>query len=164
MEETPVPRIDVAGVADREAREGLSKKRHRETADLRAMLAEVVLDYTTLKRRDDIARGVDPRKAQEIIEEYDPVVMMAIIGARSDVAVALSLSANSEVAQYIRPKLKSVEVISDPEKARDAEARNQKAAQFLNMIDEMANAKRFAYDREREERGVLLDRPDGTKS
>lgn len=162
IHEEPIPVIRMEGVAD--PREGLGKKRHRETADLRALLAETVLEYTTLKRRDDISRGVDPRKAQEIVEEYDPIVMMAVIGVRSDVAVQISLSANAEVAQYIRPKLKSVEVISDPEKAEDAKKRSEKAAALLAMIDQMALGRRQTYESKRAEEGVLLDRPDGSKS
>lgn len=157
-----VPRIEVPGLDQRE-REGLGKTRHRETADLRAVIAETVLQFTTLLRRDQIARGVHPDRAQEIVEEYDPVVAMALIGVRSDVDVATQLTAHSNVSKFVRPTLKSVEVLSDVDKLTDAQRRNDAARDILGILDSMAIRRRAEHDALVKQRGVVLDQPEPIK-
>ena len=43
-------------------------------------------------------------------DEYDPVVAMAAIANDPSTPLPLRLKAHSEVAQYLRPKLKAVEI------------------------------------------------------
>lgn len=157
--DSAIPIVNIQGLNLLRATEGLGPKRHRETADLRAALADVVLEYTTLKRRDQIAHGVAPEDAIPIVDDYDPVIAMALIGVKTR-NKELALSAHSKVAEYVRPKLKSVEVIADAAKSQDLAARNAKAATLLDAIDEVARARRLAYDADVEEHGIRLDEPE----
>lgn len=154
----PVPVIDVAGVDLSRARMGLSAKRHRDTTDLRAMLADTVLEYTTLLRRDQIARGVHPDDCVEIVEEYDPVVAMALIGVRGN--DELALQAHAQVAKYVRPTLKSVEVISDKGSVEEAAQRSAKAASLFELLGDMGRNRRLEHDAKVAAEGVQLDTPD----
>lgn len=155
--DSAIPRVVVPGVSGRR-NEGLSPRRARETMDLRALIADVVLEYTSLKRRDQIAKGVHPDEAIEIVEEYDPVVAMALIGV-STYSDELALAAHAKVASFTRPTLKSVEVIGDADKIEDAKKRNDAAGQFLSMIDNLALERRKAHDASVRDHGVQLAQP-----
>lgn len=159
VEGSPIPVYDLPGIDMRRASEGMGTRRRRETLDLRAELADVVHEYTSLKRRDQIAHGVAPHDAVEIVEEYDPVVAMALL-AVSTKNVDQALQAHAQVAQYVRPKLKSVEVIQDAAKLQDLAARNAKAASIVESINAVARARRLAHDAEVLDKGVILDQPD----
>lgn len=128
-----------------------------ETLDLRARLADAALEFTTLKRAEQLRKGVSPEKACEITEEYDPVVAMAMIGADTSQPIALRMAANSEVAAYVRPKLKSVEVISDAGEAELEKARAETATAIFAHLDQIAKARRAELEDRRQRGEVLLD-------
>ena len=72
-----------------------------------------------VKSKDELAQRIDAKLRQLKLhsgpEEFDPVLLMAIIAAESyDVGdVAMALTAAREVAAYVRPKLQSVAVQAD---------------------------------------------------
>lgn len=146
-----LPGVDLSGTVNR--------RRQRDTANLRALLADTVLDYTTLKRRDQIAHGVHPDEAVQIVEEYDPVVAMALLGVTVR-DPSLQLMAHANVAKFVRPTLKSVEVISDAEKEQDVASRSQRAAELFAAIDDVQRSRRAAHDARVREEGVVLDQPE----
>ncbi len=131
-------------------------RRAKDTTTLRALLADAVLEYTTLKRRHQIAHGVHPDEAVQIVEEYDPVVAMALLGVTVR-DPSLALMAHANVAKFVRPALKSVEMISDNERESDLATRNAKAAELMQAIDDLARQRRAAHDAKVRENGVVLD-------
>lgn len=135
-------------------------KRERETGDLRALLADVVHEYTYLRRRDQIRKGYLPDDAQEVIDEYDPVVQMALIGARTDLPLDLRLAANAQVAKFVRPQLKSVENNNSREAEQEAQDRKDKAEQIFDQLHEIARKRRLAHDARIRDTGVQLDQPE----
>lgn len=160
VEGQPVPVIDIKGVDMRRATEGLGPKRHKNTTDLRAMMADAVLEYTTLLRRDQIARGVHPDDCVEIVEEYDPVIAMALIAVRA--SDDLALQAHAQVAKYVRPTLKSIEVVTDKATAEEQAQRNAKAAALFETLGDVARNRRLAHDAKIATEGVVLDQADET--
>lgn len=158
--ESPVPRIDLPGVDMSRRTEGLGPRRHRDTTDLRALLAETVREYTTLLRRDQIARGVKPEHAVEIVDNYDPVVEMALLAVRAKDDIALA--ANAQVAKYVRPQLKSVEMISDQGTLEQAARKQAKAADLFQQLTDVARQRRLEHDKKIAERGVVLDTAEET--
>lgn len=72
-----------------------------------------------VKSKDELAQRIDAKLRQLKLhsgpEEFDPVLLMAIIAAESyDVGdTAMALTAAREVAAYVRPKLQSVAVQAD---------------------------------------------------
>lgn len=72
-----------------------------------------------VKSKDELAKRIDAKLRQLKLhsgpEEFDPVLLMAIIAAESyDVGdTAMALTAAREVAAYVRPKLQSVQVEAD---------------------------------------------------
>ena len=72
-----------------------------------------------VKSKVELAKRIDAKlrelKLHSGPEEFDPVLLMAIIAAESyDVGdVAMALTAAREVAAYVRPKLQSVAVQAD---------------------------------------------------
>lgn len=135
-------------------------KRERETGDLRALLADVVHEYTYLRRRDQIRRGYLPEDAQEVIDEYDPVVQMALMGARTDLPLDLRLAANAQVAKFVRPTLKSVETHTTREAEQEAAERKSKAESIFDQLHEIARQRRLKHDARVRETGVVLDQPE----
>lgn len=148
--------IDVPGVD-----QSVKSKRQRDTSNLRALLANTVLEYTTLKRRHQISQGVHPEDAVEIVEDYDPVVAMALLASTTNNA-DLAMTGHANVAKFVRPTLKSVEVISDRDKEADIATRNAKAAELLSAIDDMARERRQAHDARVRMQGVVLDQKEET--
>lgn len=157
---TPAPRadgpIDVRGVDL--SRVSVGARRQRDTTNLRALMADTVLEYTTLLRRDQIARGVHPDDCVEIVEEYDPVVAMALIAVRAN--DELALQAHAQVAKYVRPQLKSVEMISDVKSTEEAAQRSARAAALFETLGDVARNRRLAHDAQVAANGVQLDQPD----
>jgi hypothetical protein len=72
-----------------------------------------------VKSKDELAQRIDAKLRQLKLhsgpEEFDPVLLMAIIAAESyDVGdTAMALTAAREVAAYVRPKLQAVAVQAD---------------------------------------------------
>lgn len=58
---------------------------------------------------------------QPLIEEYDPVVELALIASDYSIKTELRRQANADAAQYLRPRLKTVEHLEDPLAAATAE-------------------------------------------
>lgn len=121
-----------------------ASRTHRERVELRALVQDKVLEYTTLLRKQQIAQGMDPDEAQIVEEEYDPVVEMALLAATSN-DPKVRLAANAEVAQYTRPKLKSVEVISDQTASANAARKNELIESLADMSRRAVSEKRAAY-------------------
>ena len=72
-----------------------------------------------VKSKDELAARIDAKLRELRLhsgpEEFDPVLLCAIIAAESyDTGdLAMALAAAREVAQYVRPKLQSVQVNAD---------------------------------------------------
>lgn len=72
-----------------------------------------------VKSKDELAQRIDAKLRQLKLhsgpEEFDPVLLMAVIAAESYDAgdTAMALTAAREVAAYVRPKLQSVAVQAD---------------------------------------------------
>lgn len=118
---------------------------NRDKAELRALIQERVHEFTQLRRAADIAAGVAPEDAQPIIEDYDPVVQMSLFAADRRVKTDLQLRAASEVAQYVRPRLKSIEMTMDPEGMESLVQRQELSHRLVGLL-EMAAAARKTSD------------------
>jgi hypothetical protein len=72
-----------------------------------------------VKSKDELATRIDAKLRELRLhsgpDEFDPVLLCAIIAAESYDAgdLAMALAAAREVAQYVRPKLQSVQVNAD---------------------------------------------------
>lgn len=108
---------------------------NKDKAELRALVQESVFKFTTAKREADLAKGIDPELAQPVYENYDPVVELALFSVDKTVPQADRIRCNAEVAQYLRPKLKSVEITEDPEALALQDEKLQLAKQLTEMLD-----------------------------
>lgn len=131
----------------------------RDKAELRAAMQNSVLEFTTMRRSqieaqirseypslsdDEIAKRVD--LAQPLYAEYDPVVELAIMGADHSNTPELRRQANAEAAQYVRPKLKSIEFTQDPQSLEEKEQRRALAGRLVGLLEAAAAAKRDSAD------------------
>lgn len=125
---------------------------NRDKTELRAMTQEAVLEFTSL-RRDHIARNyrIEHNKditeeeldmMQPLIEEWDPVVSLALIGTDYRNKVEIRRQANADAAQYLRPKLKSIELLEDPESQALNEEKVALAGRLVDILVAMEAAKR----------------------
>ncbi len=117
---------------------------NRDKAELRALIQERVLEFTELRRREDIENGMAEGEAQAVIEDYDPVVAMSLVAVDRRSSRELQMRAHSEVAQYCRPKLKSVEVTTDPEAAETVSQRQALSERLVSLLEAAAGAKKAA--------------------
>jgi hypothetical protein len=108
---------------------------NKDKAELRALVQESVFRFTEAKRAADIASGMDPLLAQPVYENYDPVVEMAIAAVDRSNPADMRQKCNAEVAQYLRPKLKSIEITEDPEALELQEEKLALARQLTDMLD-----------------------------
>ncbi len=115
---------------------------NRDKAELRALLQEKVHEFTDLRRQKDIDDGVPPEQRQEIVEDYDPVVALALVSVDRRTTLSDRIRCNAEVAQYVRPKLKSVEVTADPEALETLEERRQLSERLVGLLQAAATAKK----------------------
>lgn len=115
---------------------------NRDKAELRALLQERVHEFTELRHKQDIEAGLPPEQAQDIIEEYDPVVALALVAVDRRSTLENRIRCNAEVAQYVRPKLKSVEVTADPEALETLEERRQLSEKLVGLLQAAASAKK----------------------
>jgi hypothetical protein len=123
---------------------------NRDKAELRALLQEKVHEYTELRRQQDIeagvAAGLSPAEAaaqaQEIVDDYDPVVAMAVTAVDRRTPLDTRVKCNAEVARYVRPQLKSIEVQTDAATAEDIELRGRLAAELMDVVQDIKNAAR----------------------
>lgn len=141
-----------------------------DKVELRALTQEAVLHFTSMKREtiaerwrrgerlsangmwyvpegENLVTGVDIPPAildaiQPAIEEYDPVVELAIIATDYANEPNLRRQANANAAEFLRPKLKSIELIDDPRNQEILEEKNRLASSLVGILDAMARAKR----------------------
>lgn len=120
----------------------------KDRIDLRVQMQDAVYEFTRLRReelwreltekhqdwdQERVQREVD--RLQPEYQEYDPVVQLAIIAADGRSSVDQRISAAGRAAEYVRPKLKSVEVTvgeHDPEVQQQKRELIGRLAEFLN--------------------------------
>ena len=114
--------------------------------ELRALVQDAVFKYTTLQREE--LRRKNPGLSDEeldmlqpVVEEYDPVVELSLIAADRRHDPSLRRQANADAAQYLRPKLKSVEMMTDPRLLEQNSQKMQLADKMLDILEAMAAAK-----------------------
>ena len=124
---------------------------NRDKAELRALLQERVHEFTELRHNHDLANippdltveeAILGGHVQQIVEEYDPVVALALVAVDRRTTRADMIKCNSEVAQYVRPKLKSVEVTADPEALETLEERRELSSRLVGLLEAAAAAKK----------------------
>lgn len=142
---------------------------NKDKTELRALTQEAVHHFTDLRRKEITERWaqgwrisplgwvlpeegdrvvgelIPPHildSAQPLIEEYDPVVELSIMAADYRNEVSLRRQANADAAQYLRPKLKSIELLEDPESLELQQQKNDLAGRMVDILDAMAQAKR----------------------
>lgn len=126
----------------------------RDRIGLRAMVQESVHHFTVLRRQEayvlfEQERGRPPTAEeldaiQPMMEEFDPVVELAIIGADHRNETALRRQALSDAAQYLRPKLSAVAMLDDPERATEQAQKEQLARRLTDLMAAVLGAKRDA--------------------
>lgn len=127
----------------------------RDKAELRAAMQDSVFEFTTLRRtkiaaqlRLEYPTWTDEQVAERVDDlqpeypEYDPVVELAVMGADHRNTPELRRQANAEAAQYVRPKLKSIEFTADPASLEEREARKELAGRLVGLLNAAASAKR----------------------
>jgi len=82
-------------------------------------------------------------ESQPAYAEYDPVVAMSMLAVDHSNPVELRLRAHSEVAQYVRPKLKSIEMTVDPASEEEVAVRRELAARLVGLLEVAAGAKQI---------------------
>lgn len=142
---------------------------NKDKTELRAKTQEAALRFTELKRMeikskwqegwrlsplgwmlpDEQSRvlGEDIPPAlldsiQPLVEEYEPVVELAIIAVNYENDAKLRCQANAEAAQYLRPKLKSIELLEDPDSLAMQAEKQVLAEKLVSILEAMAAAKR----------------------
>jgi hypothetical protein len=115
---------------------------NRDKAELRALIQERVHEFTELRARQEESEGVPPDQRQQIIEDYDPVVAMAILAVDRRTRQDTAIKCHSEVAQYVRPKLKSVEFTADPDAIETLEERRRLSERLVGLLEAAATAKK----------------------
>ena len=129
--------------------------RSRDKAELRGAMQDEVRRHTAMLRErllpalrvemegateEEIMAELDFR--QPLIDEFDPVIELAMIGANYAHSPELRRAALAESAQYVRPKLKSVELTVDPNSEEERAARAALADRLRGLLDAAADAKR----------------------
>lgn len=127
----------------------------QEKAQLRAKMQDAVHEFTTLRRQKiweevtarepnwtqaQVQAEVDERQPE--FAEFDPVVEMAVVAADYRNPVDVRLRALGESAQYVRPKLKSIEMVVDPLAPEEQAQRTALAERLVALLDAGAAAKR----------------------
>jgi hypothetical protein len=115
---------------------------NRDKAELRALLQERVHEFTDMRAKQDELDNVPPDQRQQIIEEYDPVVALALVAVDRRTSLGDKIKCNAEVAQYVRPKLKSIEHGVDPDTLETIEERTRLSEEIVDALEELAEIKR----------------------
>lgn len=147
---------------------------NKDKTELRAMVQERVAEFTARRRvemRDELAEKhpewgsdriqayIDKHQPQE--DEYDPVVYLATMGVDSRLKPELRRQASAEAAQYLRPKLKSIEILDDEEGKELLAEKNLLAGKLVEMLGIVSAAKRDAgEDSEEDALRSILDEID----
>ena len=126
---------------------------NRDKAELRALIQDRVHEFTIQRRKAEIAElmagGMSEEEAneaavQDVIEDYDPVAQMAIIAVDMRNKQDVRVKCHDSVAQYVRPKLKSVEVTTDPEALETLAQREALSSRLVGLLEAAASAKQAA--------------------
>jgi len=108
---------------------------NRDKKPLRDAVARAVLDFTTLRRQQDIQNGITPDEAQPVLEDYCPVVQLALAGSDNRNPAALRVVAHGQAAKFLRPTLKAIEHTNDP---NENESRRDLSAALMQLIADRA--------------------------
>lgn len=122
---------------------------NRDKTELRALLQEKVQEFTELRAALDERDGVPPDQRQVVVDDYDPVVALALVAVDRRSTLENRIRCNAEVAQYVRPKLKSVEVTADPEALETLEERRELSARLVGLLEAAARTKKDGAPRHR---------------
>jgi hypothetical protein len=114
---------------------------NRDKAELRALIQERVHEFTELRARADESDGVPPDQRQQIIEDYDPVVSLALVAVDRRTSLSDRIKCHGEVAQYVRPKLKSIEHAVDPDTAETIARRTELSETIVDALETLAARK-----------------------
>lgn len=76
------------------------------------------------------------------MDDYDPVVALALVAVDRRTTLDQRIRCNSEVAQYVRPKLKSVEMSLEPDTAETLAQREQLSSQLIGILTSSASARK----------------------
>jgi hypothetical protein len=100
---------------------------------------ELAESYREEHGDDPPAQWLDAR--QPLIEEFDPIVELSIIAADYRNDPNLRRQANSDAAQYLRPKLSAVAMLEDPEALSAQAEKIALARKLVGLMDVVARAK-----------------------
>ena len=124
----------------------------RDRIGLRAKVQETVHHFTLLRRQEIYAQFEEregrPPTAEELdalqplVEEFDPVVELAIIGADYRNETSLRRQALSDAAQYLRPKLSAVAMLDDPETLSAQAQKQELAKKLVGFMELLSQARR----------------------
>ncbi len=127
----------------------------RDRLELRALLQERVHEFTEQRRKNDLDMIAQLRadgklddaakmeaSCQLIIDEYDPVVALALVAVDRRSPIELQVRCNAEVAQYVRPKLKSIELQQDPDTAEMLSERQRTTENLVKLLADAAAARK----------------------
>lgn len=123
-------------------------------SSLRAMTQERVHHFTHLKREEirknfflEHGYEIDESeldRLQPLIEEYDPVVELSLIASDYALEPSIRRQANSDAAQYLRPKLSAVKIMDDPEAVEVENQKMRLANRLVEVMETMAAAKKLS--------------------
>lgn len=122
-----------------ELRAGMQESAHKYTSMLRQRLLPGLREKHPDKSEQEIAELLD--SVQPAYQEYDPVIAMSLIAVDHANPVDLRLRAHAEVAQYTRPKLKSIEMTVDPASEEEQAVRRELANRLVTLLEAAAGAK-----------------------
>lgn len=139
---------------------------NKDKTALRAMTQEAVHQFTEMKRTEIIQKYADgwrwsplgwvlPEEPvigetispalldtlQPLVEEYDPVVELSLIAVNYENKPELRRQANADAAAFLRPKLKSIELIDDPRNQELQAQKNELAGKMVDILEAMSKAK-----------------------
>lgn len=81
-------------------------------------------------------------RIQPLIEEYDPVVELAIMASDYSNEPSLRRQANSDAAPYLRPKLSAVSILDSPDVLEHEEQKKVLAGNLLGLLEAASRAKK----------------------
>lgn len=124
---------------------------NKDKVELRALCQDTVMEYTDLlrDRLQDQARAdgrelsrADLDASQPQYDEWDPVVSLALIAVDHRNSPELRRQANSDAAQYLRPKLSAIKITEDAESIALQAEKNKLAGRMVDILDAMEQARR----------------------
>lgn len=79
---------------------------------------------------------------QPLVEEYDPVVGLAIMASDHSNPLDQRRMAMASSAEYLRPKLRSIEILEDPESLELMDQKARLAGRMVDILQAMVQSKR----------------------